>query len=1104
MKLCDAVISRVTKVLAESGAEISYEELLDVLWLARRLPRGVAPVARAVGEPATLSEQHGALHHNGSATPVPEAAGHDTPTAEPTTAESTDPASAKPVQATARPRAHDDPEVSAGAIPSRAVAVRAPESRLIGARQLRLGKSLRPLRQRFPDRRRYELDIARTVAAMADTGVPEPVTRQARTRWLSLALVVDDGISMVLWQRLAADIRALMERAGAFRDVRVYGLDTRGAIPSLRASPYRHRSRLLSPKTLCDPSGNTLVLIVSDGVGAAWRNGGMRQVTGRWGRCGPTAIVHALPTRLWAGTGIGARRWQVTTRRRGGPTCAWHVTDPDLPPDLVRFDSVPVPVLTPTPEAVADWALLIASPGGTALLPLWDGGQQSCGRPAADTRGIDAAEAVLRFREAASAEAYRLAAHVAAVAPVTPPVMRLVQAAIGPPTDPGHLMEVFLGGLMHEADAAEPERLPHHRRFDFASDARRILLSAVSPKELLRTTDAITRHIEAAVGRAPVFPAWVGHPEGFSVIDDIGRPFGWLREQLLTRLGIPSADSIPMTSVPDRTVVPRPVTEGSLRYGAARIGDSEPSRQGAPPYDDGSGKRLRAGVTDLVENLATDAPPEVRARAAAQTNTLVAKLWNYCNVLRDNGLSTIEYVEQLSYLLFLKMVDELAEEAWEDDDIAQVVPEGYDWKSLASKRGVELEKHYRAILDELGRRPGTTIGTIFAEAQNRITKPALLEKLVVDLIGREQWTIKGADLKGDAYEGLLNKGASDTKTGAGQYFTPRALIDAIVEVSRPTPDDIIADPACGTGGFLIAAHTYLRKHHMQGLPGEKREALQRGDHIRGNELVTGTARLAAMNMLLHGIGASDGPSLVSVGDALAEKPSGKRATLVLANPPFGRKSAISIIGQDGQVEKEDVEYDRDDLTATTTNKQLNFLQHIMSLTSIDGRAAVVLPDNVLFEGGAGEKIRRRLLNEFNLHTILRLPTGIFYAGGVKANVLFFEKKAPRADGKPHTERTWVYDFRTGQHFTLKQRPLTRAHLQDFVDAYKADDSESRVPSETPEGPWRVFEYDDLIKRDKVNFDITWMKDPALEDEGQRPTARGHRAGDRPGPPGRSR
>ncbi|MFI5659719.1 N-6 DNA methylase [Streptomyces sp. NPDC051684] len=485
----------------------------------------------------------------------------------------------------------------------------------------------------------------------------------------------------------------------------------------------------------------------------------------------------------------------------------------------------------------------------------------------------------------------------------------------------------------------------------------------------------------------------------------------------------------------------------------------------------------------------TTPPAATPAKATAQTNHLVAKLWNYCNVLRDNGMSTIEYVEQLSYLLFLKMVDEIQSDPWNPRDFSDIVPAEYNWASLVGKRGAELEAHYNATLTALGTRPNTTIGTIFSGAQNRITKPALLEKLVVELIGKEDWTVGGADLKGDAYEGLLNKGASDTKTGAGQYFTPRPLIDAMVDVTRPGPNDTITDPACGTGGFLIAAYSYINQHHISTMPLEERKAFDTGDKIWGNELVTGTARLAAMNMLLHGIGKSDGPSLITVGDALAEKPSGRHASLVLANPPFGRKSAITVIGQDGDVEKEDAQYDRDDFTATTTNKQLNFLQHIMSLTAIGGRAAVVLPDNVLFEGGAGEKVRRKLLAEFDLHTVLRLPTGIFYAGGVKANVLFFDKKSPRTDGKPLTTDTWFYDFRTGQHFTLKQRPLTRAHLDDFVTAYKPgepvgarvetkkEDAEGNVEF----GPWRKYSYEELTSRDKVNLDVTWLKDPALED-----------------------
>lgn len=462
--------------------------------------------------------------------------------------------------------------------------------------------------------------------------------------------------------------------------------------------------------------------------------------------------------------------------------------------------------------------------------------------------------------------------------------------------------------------------------------------------------------------------------------------------------------------------------------------------------------------------------------AHAQTNSLVAKLWNYCNVLRDNGLSTIEYVEQLSYLLFLKMADEIASDPFTEQDARAIVPASCDWQSLVRLKGIELERHYREILTMLAQNPGSTLGTIFAKAQNRITEPALLEKLVVDLIGKEDWTIQGTDLKGDAYEGLLAKGAEDTKTGAGQYFTPRALIDAMVDATQPGPDDTITDPACGTGGFLIAAHHYIRERHMRDLTRDQRLALGAGK-IWGNELVTGTARLAAMNMLLHGIGDADGPSLITVSDALADPPK-RHASLVLANPPFGKKSAITVVGTDGKAEREDIAYQRDDFRATTTNKQLNFLQHIMSLLAMNGRAAVVLPDNVLFEGGAGEKVRRRLLDEFDLHTILRLPTGIFYAGGVKANVLFFEKKPPRGGSAPNTSKLWVYDFRTGQHFTLKQNPLRRADLDDFVEAYLPGKARNeRVESKR----FKCFGYEDLITRDKLNLDITWMKDPALDD-----------------------
>jgi type I restriction enzyme M protein len=461
----------------------------------------------------------------------------------------------------------------------------------------------------------------------------------------------------------------------------------------------------------------------------------------------------------------------------------------------------------------------------------------------------------------------------------------------------------------------------------------------------------------------------------------------------------------------------------------------------------------------------------------AETNSLVAKLWNYCTVLRDDGLSTIDYVEQLSYLLFLKIADETFD-ADLSDDPKRIVPENLDWQSLIAKKGDELERHYRQVLIELAKHPHTNLGTIFAKAQNKITDPAKLQKLAVDLIGKQEWAAAGVDIKGDAYEGLLAKGAEDIKTGAGQYFTPRALIDAMVDVTQPTPDDTILDPACGTGGFLIAAHAHIMREHRARMTRDQQRNLSRGA-IRGVELVPGTARLAAMNMILHGVGTSDGPSLIDVRDALATMPGGdEHVSLVLANPPFGKKSSITIYGSDGRLDKEDISYNRTDFRSTTTNKQLNFVQHIMSVLRIDGRAAVVVPDNVLFEGGAGEAIRRRLLKDFDVHTLLRLPTGIFYAGGVKANVLFFDKKNPRTDGKPWTSKLWVYDFRVGEHFTLKTRPLRRQHLDDFVASYlPGKNREERVASER----FTSFDYDTLLARDKVNLDITWLKDPALDD-----------------------
>ncbi|GGB26263.1 DNA methyltransferase [Flexivirga endophytica] len=453
----------------------------------------------------------------------------------------------------------------------------------------------------------------------------------------------------------------------------------------------------------------------------------------------------------------------------------------------------------------------------------------------------------------------------------------------------------------------------------------------------------------------------------------------------------------------------------------------------------------------------------------SDSRRLVDKMWSYCDVLRDDGVGVIEYTEQLTYLLFLKMAHERATRRLAPE---RIVPEKYSWQRLLDAQGDNLEVVYTQILVGLAREPGL-IGTIFRKAQNRIQDPAKLRRLIVDLIDKEQWSQSGTDIKGDAYEELLSRGASDKGSGAGQYFTPRALIQGIVDAIRPTVADSVVDPACGTGGFLLVAHQNAEQGAASMTPKQR-------DHLRdtfaaGYELVDGTARLASMNLLLHGMGKSNGPSLIEVKDSLIADP-GDRWSVVLSNPPFGRKSSLTMVGADGREAREDREIERQDFVATTSNKQLNFVQHIMTILDTNGRAAVVLPDNVLFEGGAGETIRRKLLNDFDLHTMLRLPTGIFYANGVKANVLFFDKKVARP-GQPWTERLWVYDLRTNKHFTLKQNPLRRADLDEFVASYKGGNRSERTESER----WKSFTYDEIFARDKANLDITWLKDDSLED-----------------------
>jgi type I restriction enzyme M protein len=435
-------------------------------------------------------------------------------------------------------------------------------------------------------------------------------------------------------------------------------------------------------------------------------------------------------------------------------------------------------------------------------------------------------------------------------------------------------------------------------------------------------------------------------------------------------------------------------------------------------------------------------------------------------------LSYGDYVEQLTFLLFLKMADEQSRPPFNKPS---PIPKGKDWSALLAKDGDELEIHYRHTLEELGKRSGM-LGVIFRKAQNKIQDPAKLRRLIVDLIDKEQWSSLSADVKGDAYEGLLQKNAEDVKGGAGQYFTPRPLIAAMVEVIAPQPGQAICDPACGTGGFLLAAHDYLAKHHS--LDRAQKKKLKSGTFF-GIELVDSVTRLCAMNLLLHGIGGESEEDLpVVTKDALAGKHG--EYEIVLANPPFGKKSSVTIVNEAGESSKESLIINRDDFWASTSNKQLNFLQHIFTILKQHGRAAVVLPDNVLFEGGAGETIRRELLKQADVHTLLRLPTGIFYAQGVKANVLFFDRKP--AQEKPWTQRLWIYDLRTNLHFTLKENTLKRSDLDDFVACYNPKNRHSRKESER----FKSFTYDELTKRDKVNLDIFWLKDDALEESANLP------------------
>jgi len=463
---------------------------------------------------------------------------------------------------------------------------------------------------------------------------------------------------------------------------------------------------------------------------------------------------------------------------------------------------------------------------------------------------------------------------------------------------------------------------------------------------------------------------------------------------------------------------------------------------------------------------------------ANESATIVQRLWNYCNVLRDDGVSYGDYVEQLTYLLFLKMADEQEREFGKES----AIPPEYSWASLRGLEGTDLERHYLTILAELGKGSGL-IPVIFRKAQNRIQDPAKLRRLI-NLIDGETWSGLDIDVKGEIYEGLLEKNAQDIKSGAGQYFTPRPLIQAIVDVMAPRPGQTISDPACGTGGFLIAAHDYIAAHHGP----LDRDQWQHLNHeaLHGWEIVDNAARLCVMNLYLRGIGVDGERSPIRVGDSLAADP-GARFDVVLTNPPFGKKSSVTYVTEEGEIRRESQTIVRDDFWTSTSNKQLNFVQHVKTILEINGRAAVVVPDNVLFEGGAGETVRRRLLHECDVHTLLRLPTGVFYAQGVKANVLFFDRKP--ASATPWTKTLWIYDLRTNVNFTLKQNPLTRANLDEFVACYNPAHRHERTATwseANPGGRWRAFSYDELAARDKVNLDIFWLRDESLEETANLP------------------
>lgn len=435
------------------------------------------------------------------------------------------------------------------------------------------------------------------------------------------------------------------------------------------------------------------------------------------------------------------------------------------------------------------------------------------------------------------------------------------------------------------------------------------------------------------------------------------------------------------------------------------------------------------------------------------TTDIVQKLWNLCHALRDDGISYLQYTTELTYLLFLKMAEETSTEG--------KLPEGYRWADLVSKEGVDQLTFYRELLLKLGSQDAKPlVQAIYANAQTALKQPRVLNKLITS-INELDWYSAREEGLGDLYEGLLEKNASEKKSGAGQYFTPRPLIDCMVQLMQPQPGEMIEDPAAGTGGFLIAADRYIkaRTDNLFDLS-EAEQVFQRSQAFYGLELVQDAHRLLLMNLMLHDI-----ESTVGLGDTLSSDGQQlPKADLILTNPPFGTKTGGG-------------RPTRDDFTFPTSNKQLAFLQHIYRGLKPGGRAAVVLPDNVLFEEGQGRSIRTDLMDKCNLHTILRLPTGIFYSPGVKTNVLFFQRGTTE---KGNTEAVWVYDLRTNMPSFGKRTPLTREHFKEFIAAYGDDpNGKAKRLDQGEEGRCRCFTREEITKRGD-NLDISWLRDESLQ------------------------